>query len=68
MLRNHLLKALTLATFCTACATKQAPTLTYPAAVVAAQQQQHYRTALWCLYHSGYVPALAHGAAPPQAT
>jgi hypothetical protein len=52
MLRNHLLKVLTLATFCTACTTKQAPTLTFPAAVVAAQQQQHYRTALWCIYTS----------------
>lgn len=33
-----------------ACTTKKESTLTYPAAVIAAHQEQYYRTALWCVY------------------
>jgi hypothetical protein len=36
-----------------ACTTKKESTLTYPAAVVAAHQEQYYRTALWCVYTKG---------------
>lgn len=52
MLHKHLLRALTLAILITACTTKKESTLTYPAVVVAAHQQAHYRTALWCVYTS----------------
>jgi hypothetical protein len=34
------------------CTTKTASTLLYPPAVVAAHQEPHYRTALWCVYTS----------------
>ena len=34
------------------CTTKKESKLTYPVAVVAAHQEQHYRTALWCVYTS----------------
>ena len=36
-----------------ACTTNRESNLPYPAAVVAAHQEQHYRTALWCVYTKG---------------
>ena len=36
-----------------ACAAKKESTLNYPAAVIAAHQEQHYRTALWYVYTKG---------------
>ena len=47
---QQLLGVLLLGLLAVACTPNKESTLTYPAAVVAAHHEQHYRTALWCVY------------------